>query len=171
MAYPKDIIVEVLYKEGKIKAIGVSNYQASQLYDLIHFNDTIPVVNQIKTTLRCQRKELFDMMHEQNVIMQGYQVFGKEECLPVYEDAHYLEIANKYNISTRQLVLKYFMQQGISMITRPMEKQWMKDNLYLFDFELTEEEMDYIASFDMKEYNTTPSFEYQRTKDMLSMKK
>lgn len=162
--------LEDLYKEGKIKAIGVSNYQASQLYDLIHFNETVPIVNQIKVTLRCQRKELYEMMNEHHVVMQGYQVFGKEETLPLYNDEKMMSIANKYNKNTRQIALKFFMQQGISVITRPMEKQWMKDNLYLFDFELTQEELDYISGFDMLEYNTTPAFDYKRTVSMLNMK-
>ena len=63
--------------------------------------------------------------------------------------------------------MKYLVQKGISVITRPMQRQWIKDNLNLFDFELNEEEMSYLSSFDLLEYNTKPSQDYQRTKSML----
>lgn len=159
--------LEKMYEEGLIKSIGVSNYQESQLIDLIHFNHVVPVVNQIKTTMRCQRKQLHQIMNENEVIMQGYQVFGKEETLSVYEDKKVKEIALKYGKSVRQITMKFLIQNGISVITRPMEKQWMEDNLNLFDFELTDDEMNYLVSFDMLEYNTKPSQDYKRTVSML----
>ncbi len=161
--------LEKMHEEGLIRAIGVSNYQASQLIDLIHFNKVIPAVNQVKATMRCQRNELHDMMKDNHIVMQGYQVFGKEETLDVYEDIKVGQIAKKYVKSPRQIAMKYLMQSGISVITRPMERQWMEDNLDLFGFELTEAEMDYLATFDMVEHNTTPSQDYQRTEMMLNM--
>lgn len=99
--------------------------------------------------------------------MQGYQVFGKEETLPVYEDKKVKEIALKYGKSVRQIAMKFLVQNGISVITRPMEKQWIYDNLNLFDFKLTQKEMVYLAHFDMLEYNTRPSQDYKRTVSML----
>ena len=63
--------------------------------------------------------------------------------------------------------MKYLIQNRISVITRPLEKKYMKDNLNLFDFQLNEEEMSYLSSFDLLEYNTKPSQDYQRTKSML----
>lgn len=159
--------LEKMYKEGLIKSIGVSNYQESQLIDLIHFNHVAPVVNQIKTTMRCQRKQLHQIMNEKGIIMQGYQVFGKEETLSVYEDGKVKDMALKYGKSVRQIAMKYLVQNGISVITRPMEKQWMEDNLNLFDFKLTDDEMNYLAQFDMLEYNTKPSQDYKRTVSML----
>ena len=142
--------LEKMYEEGLIRSIGISNYQESQYVDLIHFNKVVPVVNQIKITLRCQRKQMNEVMKERGTLLQGYQVFGKEETLAVYEDEKVKEIALKYHKTTR-----------------PMQKQWMKDNLNLFDFELNEEEMNYLASFDLLEYNTKPSQDYQRTLSML----
>ena len=142
--------LEKMYEEGLIRSIGISNYQESQYLDLIHFNKVVPVVNQIKITLRCQRKHMNEVMKERGTLLQGYQVFGKEETLAIYEDEKVKEIALKYHKTTR-----------------PMQKQWMKDNLNLFDFELNEEEMNYLASFDLLEYNTKPSQDYQRTLSML----
>ena len=142
--------LEKMYEEGLIRSIGISNYQESQYLDLIHFNKVVPVVNQIKITLRCQRKQMNEVMKERGTLLQGYQVFGKEETLAIYEDEKVKEIALKYHKTTR-----------------PMQKQWMKDNLNLFDFELNEEEMNYLASFDLLEYNTKPSQDYQRTLSML----
>lgn len=159
--------LEKMYEEGVIKAIGVSNYQDSQLIDLICFNKVVPVVNQIKTTLRCQRKQLHGVMKQNHVVMQGYQVFGKEETLSIYEDELVKEIAKKYDKTTRQIAMKFLIQNGISIITRPMEKQWMQDNLNLFDFQLTKDEINYLNHFDMLEYNTKPSQDYNRTVDML----
>ena len=142
--------LEKMYEEGLIRSIGISNYQESQYLDLIHFNKVVPVVNQIKITLRCQRKQMNEVMKERGTLLQGYQVFGKEETLAIYEDEKVKEIALKYHKTTR-----------------PMQKQWMKDNLNLFDFELNEEEMNYLASSDLLEYNTKPSQDYQRTLSML----
>ena len=142
--------LEKMYEEGLIRSIGISNYQESQYVDLIHFNKVVPVVNQIKITLRCQRKQMNEVMKERGTLLQGYQVFGKEETLAVYEDEKVKEIALKYHKTTR-----------------PMQKQWMKDNLNLFDFTLNEEEMNYLDSFDLLEYNTKPSQDYQRTLSML----
>ena len=113
--------LEKMYEEGLIRSIGISNYQESQYVDLIHFNKVVPVVNQIKITLRCQRKQMNEVMKERGTLLQGYQVFGKEETLAVYEDEKVKEIALKYHKTTR-----------------PMQKQWMKDNLNLFDFTLNE---------------------------------
>ena len=159
--------LEKMYEEGFIKSIGISNYQESQYLDLVHFNKIIPVVNQIKVTLRCQRKQMLEVMNEKGTVLQGYQVFGKEETLPIYEDDKVKSIALKYNKTTRQIAMKYLVQNRISVITRPMEKQYMKDNLNLFDFQLNEEEMSYLSSFDLLEYNTKSSQDYQRTKSML----
>ena len=159
--------LEKMYEEGLIKNIGISNYQESQYLDLIHFNKVVPIVNQIKITLRCQRKHMNEVMKERGTILQGYQVFGKEETLEIYKDERVKEMALKYHKTTRQIAMKYLVQKGISVITRPMQRQWMKDNLNLFDFELNEEEMNYLASFDLLEYNTKPSQDYRRTLSML----
>lgn len=159
--------LEKMYEEGLIRSIGIFNYQESQYVDLIHFNKVVPVVNQIKITLRCQRKQMNEVMKERGTLLQGYQVFGKEETLAIYEDERVKEIALKYHKTTRQIAMKYLVQKGISVITRPMQKQWMKDNLNLFDFTLNEDEMNYLASFDLLEYNTKPSQDYQRTLSML----
>ena len=93
--------------------------------------------------------------------------FIKSIGISIYEDDKVKSIALKYNKTTRQIAMKYLVQNRISVITRPMEKQYMKDNLNLFDFQLNEEEMSYLSSFDLLEYNTKPSQDYQRTKSML----
>ena len=85
--------LEKMYEEGLIRSIGISNYQESQYVDLIHFNTVVPVVNQIKITLRCQRKQMNEVMKERGTLLQGYQVFGKEETLAIYEDEKVKEIA------------------------------------------------------------------------------
>lgn len=161
--------LEKMYEEGLIRSIGISNYQESQYLDLIHFNKVVPVVNQIKITLRCQRKQMNEVMKKRGTLLQGYQVFGKEETLAIYEDEKVKEMALKYHKTKRQIAMKYLVQKGMSVITRPMQKQWMKDNLNLFDFTLNEEEMNYLASFDLLEYNTKPSQDYQRILSMLPL--
>lgn len=105
----------------------------------------------MKTTLRCQRKQLHNIMKQNHVVMQGYQVFCKGETVSIYEDDVVKKIAKKYSRSNRQIAMKFLIQNGISIITRPMEKQWMKDNLNLFDFKLSDDEMNYLSSFDMLE--------------------
>lgn len=149
--------LEKMVEEGLIKNIGISNYQDSQYIDLIHFNKIVPVLNQIKVIMKCQRKQMQERMKKHGTLLQEYQVFGKEETLPFYENEQVKQIALKYGKTTRQIVMKYLVQNDISVISRLMEKAWMKENLDLFDFELNDQEMEYLAIFDDPKYNTRSS--------------
>lgn len=84
---------------------------------------------------------------------------------PFYEDNKVKQIALKYNKTTRQIAMKYLVQNGISMISRPMEKAWMKENLDLFDLELDNQEMEYLAIFD----DPRSSQEYDRALKMFNL--
>ena len=98
-----------------------------------------------------------ERMKKHGTLLQEYQVFGKEETLPFYENEQVKQIALKYGKTTRQIVMKYLVQNDISVISRLMEKAWMKENLDLFDFELNDQEMEYLAIFDDPKYNTRSS--------------
>ena len=159
--------LEKLYEEGIIKAIGVSNFESDQLVDLIAFNKVKPVINQIETHLYCQRHKHHEWEDKYDVAHMAYAPLGQGKANEMFQEEKVVELSQKYHKTTRQIAMKYLVQKGISVITRPMQKQWMKDNLNLFDFTLNEDEMNYLASFDLLEYNTKPSQDYQRTLSML----
>lgn len=159
--------LEKLYEEGIIKAIGVSNFESDQLVDLISFNKVKPAINQIETHLYCQRHKHHEWEDKYDVAHMAYAPLGQGKANEMFQEEKVVELSQKYHKTTRQIAMKYLVQKGISVITRPMQKQRMKDNLNLFDFTLNEDEMNYLASFDLLEYNTKPSQDYQRTLSML----
>lgn len=159
--------LEKLYEEGLIKAIGVSNFESDQLVDLISFNKVKPAINQIETHLYCQRHKHHEWEDKYDVAHMAYAPLGQGKANEMFQEEKVVELSQKYHKTTRQIAMKYLVQKGISVITRPMQKQRMKDNLNLFDFTLNEDEMNYLALFDLLEYNTKPSQDYQRTLSML----
>lgn len=140
--------LEDLYAEGKIRAIGVSNFAASQLVDLITYNKVVPAVNQIETNLLCQQFDLRKWMDKYNVAHQAYAPFGQGIANEMFSDPRVIEVAEKYGKSTRQVALRYMIQRGIGVVPKSNHVERMKANLEIFDFELSEEDMEKLRSMD-----------------------
>ncbi|WP_265459366.1 aldo/keto reductase [Enterococcus sp. HY326] len=141
-------VLEKFYQAGKIKAIGVSNYAESQLIDLIHFNEIVPAVNQVETNLYSQQLAANQLMKKYQVAHQGYAPFGQNLENSMFDEPALIEIAEKYQKSPRQVVLRYFIQLGISVLPKSTHKERMAENIAIFDFSLTENEITLIASLD-----------------------
>ena len=141
-------VLEDFYKKGIIKAIGVSNYMPSQLIDLIKFNETVPAVNQIEVNLHCQQNELREINKKYDVATQAYAPFGQGKAEYLYELPELIEIAKNHNKSTRQVALKFLIQNEISVIPKSVHSDRIKANFDIFDFELTQEEMSTIKALD-----------------------
>jgi 2,5-diketo-D-gluconate reductase A len=141
--------MEELYKEGKIRAIGVSNFQPDRLIDLIIHNEIVPAVNQIETHPYHQQVEAQDFLVENNVQTESWGPFaeGKNN---IFHNEVLVAIAKKYNKSTAQVMLRWQTQRDIVAIPKSVRKERMEENLNIFDFELNTEDMDAIKTLDTK---------------------
>ena len=142
--------MEELYKEGKIKAIGVSNFYPDRLIDLIKFNEVVPAVNQVETHVFNQQVKAQEIMNKYGVQIQAWAPFaeGKNN---LFSNETLKEIGDKYNKSIAQVALRYLIQRGVSVLPKSVSKERMIQNFDVFDFELTAEDMDVIAALDTKE--------------------
>ena len=142
-------VLEDFYNQGKIKAIGVSNFNSDRLIDLIHYNKVVPAINQVETNIVNQQLEANEWMNKNNVAHMGYAPFGQNKINEIFENDILKDIADRYNKSTRQVVLRYFTQKDIIMIPKTVNINRMKENFDIFDFNLNENEMKEIEKLNM----------------------
>ena len=141
-------VLEDFHKQGIIKSIGISNYMPSQLIDLIKYNEIVPAVNQIEVNLLCQQKELVAINNKYNVATQAYAPFGQNRADYMFEAKEVVEIATKYNKTPRQIALRFLLQNGIAVIPKTTHIERMQENKDIFDFELTQDEIQALAKLD-----------------------
>ncbi|MBN3888106.1 MAG: aldo/keto reductase [Nostoc sp. JL31] len=141
--------MEELYREGKIRAIGVSNFQPDRLMDLMVHNEVVPAVNQIETHPFHQQIETQKFLEENNVQIESWGPFaeGKNN---IFKNELLLAIAEKYKKTVAQVILRWLTQRGIVVIPKSVRKERIVENFNIFDFELSPEDMDAIISLDMK---------------------
>ncbi|AIM36706.1 2,5-diketo-D-gluconic acid reductase [Sphingobacterium sp. ML3W] len=142
--------MEELYKEGKIRAIGISNFHPDRVVDLMAFNEIVPAVNQIETHPFHQQIETQKFLTENNIQIQSWASFaeGKND---LFNNELLASIGKKYNKSVAQVVLRWLIQRGIAVIPKSVNRGRMIENIDIFDFELTAEDMATIQSLDTKE--------------------
>jgi 2,5-diketo-D-gluconate reductase A len=141
--------MEELYREGKIKAIGVSNFQMDRLVDLITHNQVIPAVNQVETHPFCQQIESSKLMKEYNVQIESWAPFA-EGRNNIFQNEVLVSLAEKYNKSVAQVILRWLTQRGVVVIPKSVHKERIIENSNIFDFELSQEDMERVASLDTK---------------------
>lgn len=139
-----------LYKEGKIKAIGVSNFYPDRLIDLIQFSEIVPAVNQVETHVFNQQVKAQEIMKKYGVQIQAWAPFA-EGLNNLFSNEALKSVGERYNKSTAQVALRYLIQRGVSVLPKTVSKERMKQNIDVFDFELTKEDMDVIAALDKGE--------------------
>jgi len=142
--------MEELYREGKIKAIGVSNFYPDRLVDLITHNEIVPAVNQVETHPFCQQIESAELMKENNVQIESWAPFaeGKND---IFQNEVLVSISEKHNKSVAQIILRWLTQRGVVVIPKSVRKERIIENFNIFDFELSQEDMEKIAKLDTKE--------------------
>jgi 2,5-diketo-D-gluconate reductase A len=136
-----------LYGEGLIKAIGVSNFYPDRLVDLITHNDVAPAVNQVETHPYFQRTADRQLMRERGVQIESWGPFaeGKND---LFTNPVLTEIGTAHGKSVAQVVLRWLIQRHIVVIPKSVRPDRMAENLAVFDFELTDDEMTRIATLD-----------------------
>lgn len=139
--------MEELYKEGRIRAIGVCSFYPDRLADLIAFNEVAPAVNQVEANVFFQQKESQKYMQSKGVVMEGWAPFaeGKNE---LFHNETLKEIGEKHGKSIAQVVLRWLLQRGIVCIPKSVKKERMEENFNVFDFTLDEDDLAKIAALD-----------------------
>ena len=143
--------LEKLYTAGKVRAVGVSNFEPDQLLDLIAYNKVVPAVNQIETNLYCQRGIERAWMDKKQVAHMAYAPLGQGSRNEMYQEPTVLALAEKYGKTSAQIMLRFLTQKGIAVIPRSAQLAHIRENFALFDFALTSEEMARLAALDRKE--------------------
>ena len=140
--------LEKMYQEGKIRTIGVSNFDPDRLIDLIEFNQVTPAVNQIETHLLCQRRTEHEWLEKYHVQHMAYAPLGQGRKNEMFENPTLVEIAKAHKKTTAQVALRFLMQSGVVVIPKSVHEGRIKENYDVFDFELTADEMAGLVKMD-----------------------
>ena len=142
--------LEELYDEGKIRAIGISNFYADRMVDLAAFNRIKPMVNQMETHIFNQQKEMKIWADKYFVQLEAWGPFG-EGRQGIFDNPTVTEIGKKYGKTAAQTMLRWNIQRGVVVIPKSTHLERMKENFDVFDFELSAEDMAAIAALDKNE--------------------
>lgn len=139
--------MEEAHRAGKLRAIGLSNFQPDRLMDIKSFNEITPAVNQIEINPFHQQDESVDFMRQIGVQPEAWAPFA-EGRNNLFENPHLLEIAQRYQKTVGQVVLRWLVQRGIVALAKSVRKERMLENLAVFDFELSEADMQSISKLE-----------------------
>lgn len=142
--------LEELYAEGKLRAIGVSNFLPDRLVDLCSFSRIKPMVNQVETHPHNQQKAAHGWMEKYGVVHEAWAPFGEGRG-GLFTDPVLQKIGAKYGKTTAQVILRWHLQRGIVVIPKSTHKERMAENLDVFGFSLSDEDMQAIAALDKEQ--------------------
>jgi diketogulonate reductase-like aldo/keto reductase len=142
--------MEELHREGRVRALGVSNFHTDRLMDLMVHNEVVPAVNQVETHLFNQQIEAQQFMRENNVQIESWGPFaeGKNN---IFQNELLLSIAGKHNKTVAQVILRWLTQREVVVIPKSVRKERIVENFDIFDFELSAEDMVAVATPDIKQ--------------------
>lgn len=142
--------MERAYKEGKVKAIGVSNFYPDRFADLCHFVEIKPMVNQVETHVFNQQKKAKELMKKHNCQIMSWGPFaeGKNN---LFTNETLVSVGEKYKKTSAQVALRFLIQEGVVIIPKSIKRERMEQNFNIFDFELSDEDMNRIRELDMGE--------------------
>lgn len=139
--------LEDLYKEGKLKAIGVSNFYPDRLSDIDAFNEITPQVNQVEVNPLNQQIFAQENMIKNNVQIEAWAPFG-EGRNNMFDNEVLKDISAKYGKSIAQVILRWLIQRGVVVLAKSTHVERMEENFNIFDFKLSEEDMETIKNLD-----------------------
>lgn len=142
--------LEDMYADGKIRAIGISNFYPDRMVDLASFSRIKPMVNQVETHPFNQQIEAQEWMKKYGVQIEAWAPFGEGRG-GLFTNETIAKIAAKHNKTVAQVILRWELQRGIVVIPKSVHIERMEQNLDVFDFKLTEEDMNVMASLDKKQ--------------------
>ena len=150
-------LMEKAYKEGKVKAIGLSNFSQSQIREILDICEVKPVVLQTEVHPYYQEKKLKDYLKKEGIVIQAWYPLGHGDKA-LLEEPLFQELGKKYGKSSAQIILRWHIQAGNIVIPGSKSPAHIQDNFDLFDFALTDEEMAQIAALNrnVRYYTSTP---------------
>lgn len=151
-------LMEKAYKEGKVRAIGLSNFTPEQVQEILDICEVKPAVLQTEVHPYSQEKELKAFLDKEGIVIQAWYPLGHGDKT-LREEPLFTELAHKYGKSNSQIILRWHIQSGNIVIPGSKNPQHIKDNLDVFDFTLTDNELDRIAAMDQQKryYRSTPA--------------
>ena len=149
--------MEKAYKEGKVKAIGLSNFNQEQIREILSVCEVKPAVLQTEVHPYSQEKELKKFLAKEGIVIQAWYPLGHGDKALI-EESLFTELGKKYGKSNAQIILRWHIQDGNIVIPGSKNPAHIKDNFDLFDFALTDSEMAQIAAMDQQKryYTSTP---------------
>ncbi|KAG8196598.1 hypothetical protein JTE90_014159 [Oedothorax gibbosus] len=141
--------LEDLYKEGKFKAIGVSNYTIQHMKELLQYCSVIPAVLQIEVHPYLTQTLLREFCEENGIHVQAYSSFGSRSgCKELMSDPTVIKIAQYHNKTSAQVLLRWAIEHGLSVIPKTCNLERLKENMDIFDFSLTSEQLQKLDNLD-----------------------
>ena len=140
--------MERLYREGRVRAIGVSNFSPERLVDLCMNQEIRPMVNQVEIHPFFQQAEALKVMKDYGVAAQAWGPLSEAQK-DIFHHKTLVKIAEKHEKTTAQVILRWHYQRGVATIPKTIHKDRMEENRNIFDFELTEREMESIKGMDI----------------------
>ena len=144
--------MEKAYRAGKVRAIGVSNFQAARFFDFAHYVELKPMVNQLQCNVMVQQTGIEPILDEADTKMMAWGPLGGQGVDGIVKSEVLANIGAKYGKSAAQVALRWLTQRGIVAIPKSTHKERMQQNFDIFDFTLTADEMAQIAT--MNQYDT-----------------
>ena len=146
--------MEKAYRAGKVRAIGVSNFQSGRFYDFAHYVDVKPMVNQLQCNPLVQQQGIEPILSEYGTKMMAWGPLGGEGADGVIKNGLLASIGEKYGKTAAQVALRWLTQRGIVAIPKSTHVERMRQNLDIFDFTLTVEEMKEISALNVHDAGT-----------------
>ena len=143
--------MEKAYKAGKVRAIGVSNFQAGRFFDFAHFVDVKPMVNQLQCNALAQQNDIQPILQETDTKTMAWGPLGGQGADGIVKSELLAQIGQKYGKSAAQVALRWLTQRDIVAIPKSSHAERMQQNFDIFDFTLTQEDMDKIATMNQED--------------------
>ena len=146
--------MEKAYRDGKVRAIGVSNFQAARIFDFAHYVDVKPMVNQLQCNVMIQQTGIRPLLNEYGTEMMAWGPLGGQGVDGIVKSEQLAAIGTRYGKTAAQVALRWLTQRGIVAIPKSAHKERMAQNLDIFDFTLTGQEMEQITAMNLHDEGT-----------------
>ena len=146
--------MEKAYRAGKVRAIGVSNFQAGRFFDFAHYVDVKPMVNQLQCNTLIQQVGIEPILAETDTKIMAWGPLGGQGVEGIVKSEELTAIGTKYNKSAAQVALRWLTQRGIVAIPKSTHKERMAQNIDIFDFTLTDDDMAHIGKMNQHDTGT-----------------
>lgn len=144
--------MQELYAQGRMRAIGVSNFERNHLAELLEQTDVLPAVDQVESSPTFPNQDLIDFCHGKDIAVEAWSPLGGTGGT-LLTDQRLLDIGEKYGKSSAQVVLRWDLQRGVIPLPKSVHSTRIMQNIHVFDFELDESEMQLISSLDTGKRN------------------